>query len=111
MLWFILGVIQFFCFGYGNVMLVSFKQKKTKFKPKIKLNYNIHKRKQGWLLRMLLKQGTGSSTVNKTENWKTVLIGLGFKLGFVDPIFQFPFPRAYSTFPILVTPTYYQCQT
>ena len=60
MLWFILGVIQFFCFGYGNVMLVSFKQKKTKFKPKIKLNYNIHKRKQGWLLRMLLKQGTGN---------------------------------------------------
>ena len=41
-------------------MLISFKQKKTKFKPKIKLNYNIHERKRGWLLRMLLKQETGN---------------------------------------------------
>ena len=40
-------------------MLISFKQKKTKFKPKIKLNYNIHKKKRGWLLGMLVKQGTG----------------------------------------------------
>ena len=46
MLWFnfILGSkFFFFCFGYGNLMIMSLKQKKKKFEPRIKLNHNIYK--------------------------------------------------------------------
>ena len=42
---------------------------------------------------------------NKTEKWKMkLLIGLGFKLGFVSFVFHFPVPRAarFPLFPFLV---------
>ena len=45
MLWFnfVLGSnFFFFCFGYGNLMIMSLKQKKKKFEPRIKLNHNIY---------------------------------------------------------------------
>ena len=40
----ILSLVQifFFCFGYGNLMIMSLKQKKKKFEPRIKLNHNIY---------------------------------------------------------------------
>ena len=45
MLWFnfILGLnFNFFCFWVRKCMIMSLKQKKRKFKPRIKLNYNIY---------------------------------------------------------------------
>ena len=63
---------------------------------------------------MLLKRGTNAGNGkmkdgNKTENWKMkLLIGLGFKVGFVFRFFIFPFPVLVPRFPfpVLVTPVF-----
>ena len=63
---------------------------------------------------MLLKRGTNAGNGkmkdgNKTENWKMkLLIGLGFKVGFIFLFFIFPFPMLVPRFPfpVLVTPVF-----
>ena len=45
MLWFnfILGLnVISLCFGYGNNMIMSLRQREIKLKPRIKLNHNIY---------------------------------------------------------------------
>ena len=49
MLWFnfiLDSNFYFLCFGYGNLMIMSLKQKKKKFEPRIKLNHNIYNKFQ-----------------------------------------------------------------
>ena len=78
-------------------MIISFKQKKRNFKPRIKLNNNILERQQGWLLQMLLKQELARGTKQRIGNEVTDRASVQV----LFPFFTFPFLVLIPLFPFL----------